>query len=306
MARVCSGWSDRATCSANSSAADPHSSPNGTRWSRSASSGMPRTASAAPGAKRIPTMRLPSASGASCASVSGPATTVVTDCPSSRQMMSALPSGTTRSGGLPFGLPRRTHTAATWSRSSGCGLDSWYVTGSESRVRRDYASRTHRSRECSDAPVSTRPVRAPCGRVVPSDVSQDLSGCRAGGRAARQIPRSRVSTSLLPLRVVGEALPVDDDARVVPDYPCVMSGRDHREVAGTKLGLLTVIHDHLHPAGDVVTDVRGLATLGLGDRLDVLRPLPSGVERPPTDGPRVQVDHLDLSHSFFEGPGLFR
>ncbi len=82
----------------------------------------------------------------------------------------------------------------------------------------------------------------------------------------------------LTLGVVDEALPVDDDARLVADDPCVVTGRHHREVSGAVFHLFAVIHDDLHPPRHEIAEVRGLTAVGLRDRLDVLRPLPTGEE----------------------------
>jgi len=51
----------------------------------------------------------------------------------------------------------------------------------------------------------------------------------------------------LPLGVIGEALPVDDHARLVAHDPRIVSGSGRHEVAGTELHFLTVVHDDLHP-----------------------------------------------------------
>ena len=73
-----------------------------------------------------------------------------------------------------------------------------------------------------------------------------------------------------PFGVVGEPLPVDDDARLVADGPRVVPGRHDREVAWAVLHLFAVVHHDLHPPGHEVAHVGGLAAVGLGDRLDVL------------------------------------
>src|SRR5437879_6366179 len=80
-----------------------------------------------------------------------------------------------------------------------------------------------------------------------------LRPCRGGRRAGRR--PSRGCLAWLPLGVVGEALPVDDDARLVADDPGVMTGRAHHEVAGPELHLLTVVHHDLHASGDEIAGV---------------------------------------------------
>ena len=61
--------------------------------------------------------------------MSGPATTVVTEPLSSCQMMSAQPSGRTRTGASPSAPPWRSHTAATCAASAGGGSSSRYRIG---------------------------------------------------------------------------------------------------------------------------------------------------------------------------------
>jgi hypothetical protein len=57
-----------------------------------------------------------------------------------------------------------------------------------------------------------------------------------------------------------------------------VAGRDRRDVAGPQLDLGAVVHDHPHPARDDVEEVRELARIGAGDRLDVIAPAPAGLE----------------------------
>src|SRR5215204_5523655 len=71
---------------------------------------------------------------------------------------------------------------------------------------------------------------------------------------------------------------VQDDARLVPNGPSVVSRRDHHRIVGAKLLLCAVVHYNLHPPRDHVPYVRHLATVGPCDRLDGLRPPPSWLE----------------------------
>ena len=64
-------------------------------------------------------------------------------------------------------------------------------------------------------------------------------------------------------------------------------------------------HDDLHPAGDEVAGVRGLAGLGAGDRLDVCRPAPAGLEGGPADRSGVEVDQFELAAAVLERADLF-
>src|SRR5712671_7372448 len=83
-----------------------------------------------------------------------------------------------------------------------------------------------------------------------------------------------------------------------------MTGRSHHEVPRTKLHLLAVVHDDLHPAGDEVAHMGGLAAVGVGDGLDVLGPLPTGLERRPANWPALQVHEFEFAHPLLERPGL--
>ena len=47
-----------------------------------------------------------------------------------------------------------------------------------------------------------------------------------------------------------------------------------------------------------------LAAVGLGHWLDVLGPLPSGLEGRPADAAALQVDQLELARTSLERPGL--
>src|SRR6478752_5062 len=106
------------------------------------------------------------------------------------------------------------------------------------------------------------------------------------------------------LRVVGEALPVDEDTVLLTDRPGVVAGSHRGEVAGAVLDFLTVVHHDLHPAVDEVAKMRGLAAVGAGDRLDVLRPAPAGPEDRPADRVFRQVDELELARAALEGASL--
>jgi hypothetical protein len=52
----------------------------------------------------------------------------------------------------------------------------------------------------------------------------------------------------LALRVVGEPLPVDDDARLISDDPSIMARCHGGEVTRDVLHFLAIVHHDLHPA----------------------------------------------------------
>src|SRR5260370_16761415 len=107
-----------------------------------------------------------------------------------------------------------------------------------------------------------------------------------------------------PLGVLRKPLPVDHDARLVPDDPRVVAGRDDAEVSRTELHLFAVVHDDLHPAGYEVAHMGGLATVGLRDGLDVLGPFPARLELRPAHDPRRGVPQPHLPRAPLARPGF--
>src|SRR5690349_20150939 len=83
--------------------------------------------------------------------------------------------------------------------------------------------------------------------------------------------------------VVAGAEPVDDDRGLVADDPRIVAAGQRGDVArpGDELG--AVVHADGQPATDVVLEVRRLAARRDGDRLDVVRPTPPGLEHEPSD-----------------------
>ena len=75
--------------------------------------------------------------------------------------------------------------------------------------------------------------------------------------------------------------------------PCHVSRRDLVGVARPDGEGRAVVHAHGEPAGDRVADVAMLARVRAGDRADVRRPAPSGLEDEAADGDLVERDDLD-------------
>src|SRR5579884_2597001 len=129
-------------------------------------------------------------------------------------------------------------------------------------------------------------------------------------RASRCMPTLSTRTCaewLGALGVVGEALPVDDHHGLVTDHPGVVSRRGDHHVAGPELVLGAIVHADAHASRDDVARVRALAALGLGDRLDVLRPAPARLEdRTAHDALAADVDDLQLAAVVLEGAHLVR
>src|SRR6266511_2118049 len=120
-----------------------------------------------------------------------------------------------------------------------------------------------------------------------------------GGQARAWGARAR----LVALRVLTDLAEVEDHAGLVPDVLGVVAGRDRHRLAGADLGLLAVVHEDAHPTGEHVSEMRDLARISLRDRLDVLRPLPPGLEGPPPHLLAAELDDLYLTVSL-ERTGL--
>ena len=93
-------------------------------------------------------------------------------------------------------------------------------------------------------------------------------------RCWRRAPRTAVHAPAHS-GVVRGAPPVDDDDRLVADHPGVVPGRQRRHLPGRRVELLAVGRADAQRAGHVVLEVRRLAQLGAGERLDVDRPAPA-------------------------------
>ena len=92
-----------------------------------------------------------------------------------------------------------------------------------------------------------------------------------------------------PLRVVAGPEPVDDHDGLVPDDPRVMPARERRDVARLGRELRAVVHADREAAGHVVLEVRRLAALRPGDRLQIVGPTPPWLEHEPAD---LGIPHL--------------
>src|SRR5437588_6557819 len=107
-------------------------------------------------------------------------------------------------------------------------------------------------------------------------------------------PSLALSVSAPRLRVVAAGLEVNADERLVADDPGVVARRYRDQVAAPDLRLRAVVHPERHLPGDDVDEVRDFATLGAGDRLDGLRPLPARLESRAHHLLALQVQNLHL------------
>src|SRR6516165_11739514 len=112
--------------------------------------------------------------------------------------------------------------------------------------------------------------------VVASDPELDPAG------AAADVPGQGTS---------GES-EVKRDARLVPLHPGVVTCRYHVHVTRAEVVFAAVVHAGVEPAGDDVAGVGRLAGFGADDRLDVGRPLPTGLIHSADDRDAGQVDHV--------------
>src|SRR5580700_9012990 len=134
-----------------------------------------------------------------------------------------------------------------------------------------------------------------------------MAGPRRGPRHLGYVPPVRAIAEALGasgLAVVAGAVPVDYHDRLVADHPGVMSGRERRNVAGTRVKLRPVCHLDPQHARSVVLKVRRLAQLGSRDRLDVHRPAPARLARQAPDGSAADAHEIDAT--FLDHPFLVR
>src|SRR5215472_11181229 len=102
-------------------------------------------------------------------------------------------------------------------------------------------------------------------------------------RAAADVPGQRTS---------GES-ELKRDARLVPLHPGVVTGRQHMRVTRAEVVFAAVVHAGVEPPGDDVAGVGRLAGFRADDRLDVGRPLPTGLIHRAGDRDAGQVDHVE-------------
>src|SRR5271166_3667716 len=95
---------------------------------------------------------------------------------------------------------------------------------------------------------------------------------------------SLTHASLRRLGVIGHAADIEDDHGLIADDPGVVAWRQQRHVAGAELLFTAVVHADAEPARDVVLEVRGLATLGLGHGFERCGPLPARLKRAAAEG----------------------
>src|SRR5438132_11105824 len=111
-------------------------------------------------------------------------------------------------------------------------------------------------------------------------------------------PRS-FSRPLAALRVSLQPAEVEQHAAVVLD-PRIVAGRHVERVAGPYLQLGSIGHPDCHPSLEDVADVLDLAHVGAAERLHMLGPAPTRLERSAPDHVPVQIDELHLALAVFE------
>ena len=111
---------------------------------------------------------------------------------------------------------------------------------------------------------------------------------------------------LLRLGVVLDLAEVDEHAGLVTDDPSVVTRSDVDSIARAALTLAAVIHDDVHAPRYDIAEVSGLASVGAGDRLNVFRPAPTGLEHTAADRPRGEVDDVRRTLVVCKRPHLIR
>src|SRR2546429_2849595 len=101
--------------------------------------------------------------------------------------------------------------------------------------------------------------RARASRPSPHPTSRT----RAGGRGSMDLTHASVD--------------IQEDGGFVADRPGIVSGRNHKGVAGLQLTFRAIAADDFQPPLEHVSDVTNLTAIGLRHRLDVLRPPPTGL-----------------------------
>src|SRR5919197_6679877 len=131
-------------------------------------------------------------------------------------------------------------------------------------------------------------------KVKPPIVTESIaafSGVLVSSGESKLFPSSRgISASVL--RVVAGAVPIDDHDGLVSDDPGVVAARQRGDLAGAGDELGAVVHADRELAADVVLEVRRLAAVRCGDRLDVVGPAPAGLEGVPADLAVADVEDL--------------
>src|ERR1700694_3289376 len=134
---------------------------------------------------------------------------------------------------------------------------------------------------------AVRALRLPSSRSVkPSMPRPSMTRTRSAGTppptARNDTDRGRPGGGS-GLRVVARAVPVDQHNPFVTDDPGVVSRGQRGDIAWPRLEFGAVGHADVEHTGGVILEVRGLAQLGAGDRLDVLRPAPARLQREAAD-----------------------
>ena len=146
----------------------------------------------------------------------------------------------------------------------------------------------------SVAPDATSPpapsVTMPTDAEV-KDAYRRLAVHDARDGAACGPPRPRCGSSR-GLRVPAEPAEIEQHARLGALGPGVVPGRHVERLARREGVLGAVVHADGHAARDHVADVRDLAAVGAGQRLDVVGPAPARLERPPPDRTAAEVHQV--------------
>src|SRR5713101_2679524 len=109
-------------------------------------------------------------------------------------------------------------------------------------------------------------------------------------------PPIGAATCLRLLRVRLHAGPIDEDTWLIAHGPRIVAGRRDHDIAWAVVDLRAVVRLDDHPAGEDVCGVIGLAAVGAGNGLHIVRPLPPRLEGPANDR---DIAHREESHGDF-------
>src|SRR5216684_1428491 len=116
------------------------------------------------------------------------------------------------------------------------------------------------------------PARGNVSRPRAAGYSVRPAGPRAGSRSSG--PGTGRPEAGSAAGVVAGPVPVDHDDRLVPHHPGVVPLGQRGDVSRPGVELHAVGHHDVQRALHVVLEMRRLAQVGAGERLDVLRPAP--------------------------------
>ena len=100
------------------------------------------------------------------------------------------------------------------------------------------------------------------------------------------------------LRILAELAEVESDARFISDDLSIVAGMECIDIARADLSLGAVVGIDLHSPGNDVAQMGDLARLRASDGLDIVAPLPAGLEEALADHMTANVQDVCVSVTF--------